>query len=241
MFNSIAATQHRALGRDTVSIGLSALLIGGAFALALALPAPERVAEIEKPPLPDITEVMMRPMGAAAAASAPKRKAAGKREASVPAAQPSRQEPAAVLTDLPVVPVVEEPPVGGGLGDDGPPGPPGGGDGITDLGDGKGKGRGPGDGTATRRVHSTELAVKLRVQPRFPEAARALGRNEENCVLRITVNEQGEPVDVSPRTCPELYRAAAVEAAYGWRWYPLIENGVGQRAQFDLNFVFRLQ
>ena len=244
MFNSIAVVQHRALGRDTISISLTAVLLGGLFALgALALNEKPEAATIEVAPLPRMIEVMLPPLGGSAAAKATgKRKAAVKSDSSPAVAPSERIEAAVVLTDPVVASAVQSPVTLGDGGEEGPLGPLGeGGDGIGDIGGGEGEGRGPGDGSGAKVVHVSELQVKLRVQPRFPEAARTFGRDEENCVLRITVNELGEPEHVAVRTCPAMVREAAVEAAYGWRWYPLVENGRGQRAQFDLNFVFRLR
>lgn len=244
MFNSIAAAQHRAVGRDTVSIVLAAGLLAGVFALALLMPAHELPVELKVPPLPRFVEVAMVPMGGAvqAKAASASPKADGQRRENRAEAAPSAVPPETPVTAqlLADDAVVAE--AGGGDGDL-DDGTPGGGDGITDIGGtgGTGTGTGTGGGPGPRIVHGTELQVKLRVQPRFPDAARLHGRSEEKCVLRITVNQQGEPEHVAVRNCPEMLREAAVEAAYGWRWYPLVENGVAERAQFDLNFVFRLR
>ena len=88
--------------------------------------------------------------------------------------------------------------------------------------------------------HHTDLVPLKRVEPRFPEAARSLARNEERCTVRVEVNEAGQPARVTPRTCPVLFQRAAIEAAEQWRWVPYLVDGQPVSAAFDLQFVFRL-
>ncbi|GDX79356.1 hypothetical protein LBMAG42_11670 [Deltaproteobacteria bacterium] len=91
-----------------------------------------------------------------------------------------------------------------------------------------------------KTVHWSEAQVKTRVKPRFPEAAQQLGLKEEKCITHIVIDTSGEPSDVTFKSCPELFKAAAREAALQWRWYPVMDNGQPTRAQFDINFIFKL-
>lgn len=92
-----------------------------------------------------------------------------------------------------------------------------------------------------KTVYWSEVQVKSRVIPAYPEAARQLGLKDERCITHIFINEQGEPFDVQFKACPELFKAAARDAAMQWRWYPLMDGGVPVKAQFDLNFQFKLK
>lgn len=94
---------------------------------------------------------------------------------------------------------------------------------------------------APKVVHWSEVEVKKRVNPPFPEAAKQLGLKEESCVVRIFIDPTGTPSRVEPRKCSELFRDAAVNAGMQWRFYPLKEGGRAISAQFDINFVFRLK
>lgn len=95
-------------------------------------------------------------------------------------------------------------------------------------------------GTGVKTVHWSEIQVKTRVKPRFPEAAKQLGMKEEKCIVHIVVGTDGMASDVSFKACPELFKASAKEAAMQWQWYPLQEGGQSIKAQFDINFVFKL-
>ena len=95
-------------------------------------------------------------------------------------------------------------------------------------------------GTGPKTVHWSEVQVKTRVKPRFPEAAKQLGMKEEKCIVHIVVGVDGRAEDVTFKACPELFKASAKEAAMQWLWYPLLDAGQPIRAQFDINFVFKL-
>ena len=97
------------------------------------------------------------------------------------------------------------------------------------------------DGTGVKNVYWAEVQVKTRVVPEFPESARQLGLKNENCIVHVTINELGEPIDISFKACPELFKSAAKGAAMQWRWYPLMDNGRPVRAGFDLSFHFTLK
>ena len=245
MFDTLALPKQRddqALRAG--SFFLSASLIAGLLTLGFAGGPRAVVPEPESTPMPVLIAlgVPELPVGAPAA---PRGGSGGSGRRSAPETPPPEApEVAPAVTPpesppdgsaTPTEPVSDLPSAGpGGPGGDGPPGdgPPGGGG---PSGDGPG-----GGGGGTVAVHHLDLVVRTRVTPRFPEAARAFARPEERCVVVVEVDEAGVPADVSAPACPVVFRGAAIEAARQWRWAPYLVNGVPSRAQFKLEFVFRL-
>ncbi len=96
-------------------------------------------------------------------------------------------------------------------------------------------------GPPVRAVHWSEVQVKKRVQPKMPDAAKELGLSEERCQVRFYIDEKGEPYDVRIEACPAIYQQSALEAAWGWRFYPMKVEGQKVKAQFVLTIVYRLK
>jgi TonB family protein len=113
-----------------------------------------------------------------------------------------------------------------------------------DGGEGEGEPRAGGGATAgggqgIRVVHWSEVTPRRRVKPQFPEAALQMGLHEGVCVVRIHIDPRGVPTEVVRQGCPKVFEAATVDAAMAWRFTPLLEDGQGVPAQFDLrvNYV----
>lgn len=247
MFDTLALPKHRDdRARRAGSFFLSASLLCGLLTLGLAGGSRAVAPEPERTPMPVLIAlgVPELPVGAPAA---PRGGSGGSGRRSAPETPPPEAPevtPAVTPPEappdgsaMPTEPVNDLPSAGpGGPGGDGPPGdgPPGGGG---PPGDGP---PGGGGGGGTRVVHHTDLAVRTRVQPRFPEAARAFARPEERCEVIVEVDEAGVPSAVSAPSCPVVFRGAALEAARQWRWSPYLVDGRPSRAQFKLQFIFRL-
>jgi hypothetical protein len=84
---------------------------------------------------------------------------------------------------------------------------------------------GTGDGPVA--FHHTELSVKRRVYPDYPDAALALSLGEQRCLAEVVLDERGVPVDVTVSGCPAVFDGPTRQALHQWRWYP---PKVGSRA-----------
>jgi hypothetical protein len=82
-------------------------------------------------------------------------------------------------------------------------------------------------GTGLVSFHHTELSVKRRVFPGYPDAALALSLGEQRCLADVSLDERGTPFDVTVTGCPAVFDGPTREALYQWRWYP---PRVGSRA-----------
>ena len=124
-------------------------------------------------------------------------------------------------------------------------------------GDGQGTGDGPGDGPGTgdgppgdgqgsteaprvREIEDPKLVVRRRVEPVYPEAARALGLGEQRCLATVYIDEDGVPYDVDIAGCPAAFHPAAREALLAWRWYPPKSGKVRVRTQTAVGITYRI-
>lgn len=237
MFDNVGKNQRQNAGRSAGSLVLSLLVNGGALG-GMAWATAHVVEEVVEEPV-EMTAIDLAPPPP----PPPPPPAGGGQKKKEKKVEEVPKE------DVPVEPTileekVEEPPVVEDEGEGDPAGVEGGvKDGVaggTVGGVKDGVLGGQLGGTGIKTVHWSEVQVKTRVKPKFPPAAVALGLKEEKCIVHIVVNENGEPADISFKACPELFREAAKEAALQWRWYPLTEGGQPIRAQFDINFVFKL-
>lgn len=96
-------------------------------------------------------------------------------------------------------------------------------------------------GTGVRAVHWSQVKAKRRVDPVFPEAAKALGLKEERCQVRLFIDEKGVPYDSDLEKCPKIFQENAKSAAMDWRFYPYKEEGVAKKTTFVLSFKFVLR
>jgi outer membrane biosynthesis protein TonB len=93
----------------------------------------------------------------------------------------------------------------------------------------------PGDGGPVR-VQS--LAPRRMVEPTYPQAAHELGLPSTRCVARFTVDKKGRPVDIQLQSCPTAFRAATLEAAWDWRFWPARVDGRAVDSTFLVAFTF---
>lgn len=93
---------------------------------------------------------------------------------------------------------------------------------------------------AAKVVHGTEVRVKHREYPTYPEAAKQLGIEEALCKVRFSIDEQGTPTDIQILECPKVFEQATLDAAWKWRFYPLEVEGVPTKCSFVLNVKYVL-
>jgi hypothetical protein len=90
-------------------------------------------------------------------------------------------------------------------------------------------------------VHWSEVSVKRRVSPKYPEEAKQYDLGEVRCELRFLIDEKGIPYEIRPESCPEMFQESALDAAWKWTFYPMKKNGEPVKAQFVLMIVYRLR
>ena len=91
-----------------------------------------------------------------------------------------------------------------------------------------------------RTFHHSEVQVKRRVQPEYPDAAKQMNLGDVDCRVRIFIDEDGVPYDVKFEACPKVFHDSARDAILKWRWYPAKVGGSKVKAQFLLNIKYKL-
>lgn len=132
------------------------------------------------------------------------------------------------------------------------PSPPSGGGGGTGTATGPGIGIGPpgigtdpsgtgdgGDGTVRSFSHP-KLVVRKRVDPPYPETARALGLGEQRCLATVYIDEDGAPYQVDVEACPSAFHAATRQSLLEWRWYPPKDGKNRVKTQTAVGITYRL-
>ena len=94
---------------------------------------------------------------------------------------------------------------------------------------------------ATPEVHGSQVFLKVRLTPVYPEAAKSLDLGETACPVRFTIDPRGVPTAVDVSECPELFRASAEGAAWKWRFYPYKVDGKPTPVSFVmvLKYVYK--
>ena len=124
-------------------------------------------------------------------------------------------------------------------------------DGVADGdpdGDPRGIQGGAPNGTGTRlgppgpvRISGSDVKIRRRVQPHYPDAAKAMNLGEVICRTRIFIDAEGRPTDVQVSSCPRVFHASAREALFAWRFYPARTAGRKVPATFSLSIRYRLR
>lgn len=77
-------------------------------------------------------------------------------------------------------------------------------------------------------VHWSELEVVGQVAPTWPWNVDS----ETTCSIRFFVDPTGQPYDIRPEDCSQELLPATMEAAWGWRFTPVVEGEDTVSAQF---------
>lgn len=100
--------------------------------------------------------------------------------------------------------------------------------------------------TAQKAVEPLILTPERRDVPAFPEECRPNGdgaQSDQRVWVMFGVDEEGATQDIRVRESTEpCFEAAAAGAVEGWRYKPLIVNGVARaRGELEAMFTFRPQ
>lgn len=91
----------------------------------------------------------------------------------------------------------------------------------------------PDDGRPTESIElggeRDDVGIRKRIEPVFPEEARAQGLTFGRCVADVNVGPNGTPDKPTFVDCPEVFQRSALEAIRQWRWH-VDETGDGTPA-----------
>ena len=89
-----------------------------------------------------------------------------------------------------------------------------------------------------RTFHHSDLQIKRRVDPVYPDAALDMNLGEQLCRVRVVIDESGVPTQVIAENCPKVFQASAEQALMKWRWYAAKAGSQKVSAQFLLNIKY---
>lgn len=88
-------------------------------------------------------------------------------------------------------------------------------------------------------VHRSDVRLKRRAVPDYPEAARSMNLGEVNCRVAILISETGVAEHVDFQACPSVFHDTVREAIGRMRWYPYRIGGQRSPARFSIQFRFQ--
>jgi TonB family protein len=109
------------------------------------------------------------------------------------------------------------------------------GDGNGDAGSGSGSG----SGAEPILVPYSQIGLLKVINPNYPEKARRVGL-EGDVVVRVTIDENGKPVDLRLVKGESLFVNEALKVLPKWRFTPVTHLGKRVRATFDAVLKFNL-
>ena len=89
--------------------------------------------------------------------------------------------------------------------------------------------------------HHSELEVKRRIDPEYPEAAKQQQLGEVRCLVKVFMDEDGVPYQAMVDGCPDAFHTSAKEAILKWRWYPPKDGKVKVKAQTTIAITYKLK
>ena len=95
-----------------------------------------------------------------------------------------------------------------------------------------------GGGSGPKVFHHSELEVKKRVQPEYPETARSMNLGDQRCMAKVFIDEEGVPYEVIVEKCPNVFHPATKEAILKWRWYPPKDGKNKVKAQTTIGVTY---
>lgn len=90
-----------------------------------------------------------------------------------------------------------------------------------------------------RVFHHSELDVKKRKLPVYPEAAESMNLGDQRCKVNVKIDEKGVPYGVTVADCPKVFHDEAKGAIMEWRWYPPKVGNQKVKAQTLIAVVFK--
>lgn len=88
--------------------------------------------------------------------------------------------------------------------------------------------------------HNSELVIKKKVTPEYPEAAKSLNLGDQRCLVTVRIDEEGVPYEASVDGCPKVFHDAAREGILKWRWYPAKDGKNRVKAQTTIAVMYKL-
>ncbi|MCB9695027.1 MAG: energy transducer TonB [Alphaproteobacteria bacterium] len=90
-----------------------------------------------------------------------------------------------------------------------------------------------------RVFHHSELEVKKRKLPEYPDEATSMNLGDQRCKVKVKIDEKGVPYEAEVTDCPKVFHQVAREAILEWRWYPPKADKAKVKAQTLIAVMFK--
>jgi len=95
------------------------------------------------------------------------------------------------------------------------------------------------NGESSQSIHWSEVTIKRKQKPKFPQEAVQLNITEASCIVKFFIDKKGIPERVNIRNCPEIFHESVRKAAMTWRFHPVQIKEENVKATFMLRIKFR--
>ena len=94
-------------------------------------------------------------------------------------------------------------------------------------------------GSSTPTVHMRDVQMRRSVTPDYPEAARDMNLGQVDCRVRVLIDPDGRPADLTVLACPSVFHDEVRQAVERTRWYPYRIGGQKSQARFEILYRFQ--
>lgn len=104
-----------------------------------------------------------------------------------------------------------------------------------------GSGTDGGGGGGPQIVHQSELQVRSRVSPYFPEVAKRIGLTYGRCLATVYIDERGRVSEVTVDQCPAAFHGETIRSLSRWRFQPYRVAGMATPAQTRIAVTYTMK
>ncbi|MFT6158275.1 MAG: outer membrane biosynthesis protein TonB [Myxococcota bacterium] len=88
-------------------------------------------------------------------------------------------------------------------------------------------------------IHVRDVRMRRAVAPNYPDAARDMNLGQVDCRVRVLIDPDGRPADLTVVACPSVFHDEVRQAVQRTRWYPYKIGGETSNARFEILYRFQ--
>ncbi len=88
-------------------------------------------------------------------------------------------------------------------------------------------------------IHVRDVRMRRSATPNYPDAARDMNLGQVDCRVRVLIDPDGRPADMTVLACPSVFHAEVRQAVQRTRWYPYKIGGQKSQARFEILYRFQ--
>lgn len=88
-------------------------------------------------------------------------------------------------------------------------------------------------------IHHGDVRMRRSATPNYPDAARDMNLGQVDCRVRVLIDPDGRPADLTVLACPSVFHDEVRQAVQRTRWYPYKVGGQKSQARFEILYRFQ--